>query len=162
MFFSYSAVRATSLAGTSLIGNVVFNPPDSGVNLAMMSWQSQIVVTSATTTGIGFAVGYQTTTPTTVTAADATGCTFLQQPTLLTGKAKAYSIATVLTAPVVFMPLHHNTAAIAVTGIDQAYGDLDGSIIVPPGHFIAMVALGAAVAAAGHTSYMTWEEVPLL
>ena len=162
MFFSFSAARATSLVGTALIGNIIYNPSDSGVNLALNAWSSQIIVTSATTTGIGLAVGYQSTTPTTVTASDQTGCTFLQQPTLITGKAKAYSIATVLVAPVLIVPLHHNTAAIAVTGIDQASGDFDGSMIVPPGCFVSLVAMGAAVAAAGHTSYLTWEEVPTL
>lgn len=162
IFFSLESARPTSLVGTAMIGNIIWNPPDSGVNLALLQWQSQVIVTSATTTGIGLAVGYQPTVPTTVTAADATGSTFLQQPTFLAGKAKAYAIATVLIAPVLFVPLHHNTAAIATTGGDQFSGNFDGSIIVPPGCFVAMAAIGAAVAAAGHTSWISWEEVPTL
>ena len=162
IFFSLCVARATSLPAQASVGNIVYNPPDSGVNLALLKWQSQVLVTSATLTGIGLAVGYQPTTPTTVTGADATGCTYLQQPTFITGKAKAYAIATVLLAPVMFTMLHHNTAAIAVTGIDQATGDLDSSIIVPPGHFVAFAAAGAAAAASGHTSWISWEEVPTL
>lgn len=162
IYFSLCLVRATSVAATASIGNIVYNPPDSGVNLVLGKWQSQIVVTSATTTGIALAVGYQPTTPTTVTVADASGCTFLQQPTLLTGKAKAYAIATMLLAPVNIALLHHNTAAIATTGVDIASGDFEGTIIVPPGHFICVSALGAAVAASGHNTWLTWEEVPVL
>ena len=160
VFFSLSVARATSLVATATIGNCIYNPPDSGVNLSLLKWHSQIIVTSATCTGIGLAVGYQPTTPTTVTAADATGSTYLQQPTLLTGRAKAYAIATVLVAPVMFTMLHHNTAAINTVGVDQVSGDFEGSIIVPPGCFITTAATGAAAAAAGHTSWLSWEEIP--
>jgi hypothetical protein len=162
VFFSLSLVRATSLISTSAIGNIVWNPPDSGVNLALQKWTSIISVTSATCTGIALAVGYQTTTPTGLTAIDATGATYLQQPTFLTGRAKAYAIATMLIAPVLVTLLHHNTAAINTVGGDQFSGDLEGSIIVPPGHYICMAALGAAAAASGHSSYLSWEEVPTL
>ena len=162
VFFSLSVARATSLVTTAMIGNIVYNPPDSGVNLSLLKWQSQVIVTSATLTGVGLAVGYQPTTPTTVTAADATGSTYLQQPTLLTGKAKAYAIATVLIAPVMVTMLHHNTAAINTVGIDQASGDFEGQFIVPPGAFICVAAAGAAAAASGHTSWLSWEEVPTL
>lgn len=167
LFFSLSMVRATSLPATAMIGNIVYNPPDSGVNLAMQQWNSHIVVTSATTTGIGLAASYQTTVPTTVTAADATGSTFLSLSgatnlVFQTGKAKAYAIATLLIAPTLVALLHHNTAAIATTGIDVAQGTFEGGLIVPPGGIICMAAIGTAVAAAGHSSWMTWEEVPIL
>ena len=162
VYFSLCVARATSLPATASIGSIVFNPPDSGVNLAISKWQSQVIATSATLTGIGLAVGYQPTTPTTVTAADATGSTYLTQPTLLTGKAKAYAIATVLVAPVMVAMLHHNTAAINTVGIDQASGDFEGQLIVPPGGFICFAATGAAAAASGHTSWISWEEVPTL
>jgi hypothetical protein len=162
IYFSFSSLRATSLVGTGLVGHIIYNPPDSNVNLALLQWDSQIVATSATTTAIALAAGYQPTTPTSVTASDQAGSTFLQQPTFLGGKAKAYAAATVLVAPVVFKPLHHNTAAIAVTGVDQVTGNFDGSVIVPPGCYVAFVALGAAAAASSHTSWISWEEVPIL
>lgn len=162
LFFSLCLARATSLPATAMIGNIVYNPPDSGVNLSMVRWKSQIIATSATCTGIALAVGYQPTTPTTVTAADSTGCTFLQQPTLITGKARAYAIATVLIAPVNVTLLHHNTAAINTVGVDQLEGDFEGAFIVPPGCFVAVSALGAAAAASAHSSFLLWEEVPTL
>jgi hypothetical protein len=162
MFFSYCAAQPTSVVTTAMIGNLIYNPPDSGVNLAMGKWSSAIAVTSATTLGIVLAAGYQATTPTTVTAATATGSTFLTQPTLAAGKAKAYSVATVLIAPVAVYLMHHNTAAIGATGVDQLAGDLEGSLVVPPGGFICVAALTAAVAAAGHYSYLSWEEVPVV
>lgn len=162
VFFSYVQAQATSLINTTAVGNIVYNPSDSGVNLALLKWSSIVLVTSATTTGFALAAGYQSTTPTTVTAATATGATFLQQPTLLAGKAKAYLSATLLVAPIVVAPLHHNTAAIAITGVDQLSGDFEGSMIVPPGCYVHIVALGTAAAAASHTSWLTWEEVPIL
>ena len=162
MFISTTLARATSLAGTAMIGNIIYNPPDSGVNLVPLWWRSQIIATSATTTAIALAVGYQPTTPTTVTVADASGCTFLQQPTLIAGKAKAYALATVLIAPVNIYILHHNTAAIAATGVDEVSGEIDGALIVPPGHFLAFTAIGGAVAASGHNSMLLWEEVPVV
>lgn len=162
LYFSLCLARATSLVGTSMVGNIVYNPPDSGVNLSMLKWQSQVYATSATMTGVALAVGYQPTTPTSVTVADSSGSLFLQQPTLLTGKAKAYAIATVLLTPVNIALLHHNTAAIAVTGVDAMAGDLEGAIIVPPGCFICVSALGAAAAATSHNTWLTWEEVPVL
>lgn len=162
IFFSHVLAQATSLVNTTAVGNIVYNPSDSGVNLALLKWQSQIIATSATTTGIALATGYQSTTPTTVTVASATGSTFLQQPTLLAGKAKAYLSATLLVAPVVVAAMHHNTAAIAVLGVDQISGDFESMIVVPPGCYVHMVALGAAVTAAGHTSWLSWEEVPIL
>ena len=167
LFFSTSKVRATSLGATAQIGNIVWNPPDSGVNLAVTKWTSQIVVSSATCTGICLGLGYQTTAPTTVTVADTTGSTFAllsgaSFTVLPAGKAKAYAIATLLFAPIDGPVLHHNTAAINTVGMEVIAGDLEGSIVIPPGGIVTLQALGAAAAAAGHTSTIFWEEVPLL
>ena len=161
MGFSYTAARATSLAATAMIGNIVWNPPDSGVNLELSKWSIAVIATSATCTGFALAVGYQTTTPTSVTASDATGLTRLTQPALGVAKAKGYAIATVLIAPVNVYLLAHNTAAIAATGIDTINGDLEGLFVIPPGGFAAITALGAAAAASGVNSSLTWMEVPV-
>lgn len=64
-------------------------------------------------------------------------------------------------APVPVEVLAHNTAAIATTGVDQLGGDFKGKWIVPPGGVICLAALGAAAAAAGFSSTLTWEEVPV-
>lgn len=160
VFSSYVATVATSLAATASIGNIVWNPPGSGVRLELIRWVSHIVATSATCTGIAVAGGYQTTTPTSTTAATTTGSTRITAVSLTAGKALAYSIATVLTAPVIIRPLHHNTAAIATTGEDTQTGDFDGEITVDEGGFVVLCALGAAAAASGHTSGLIWAEMP--
>lgn len=165
MFFALSKARATSLGATSQIGLVVYNPADSGVNLSLTKWTSAVVATSAALTGLVLGLGYQATTPTTVTAADATGSTFgqLQTATVFNaGKAKAYSIATLLAAPLDAWLLHHNTAAINTVGGDQFTGDLEGMFVIPPGGLATIQALGAAAAASGHTCSLAWEEVPTL
>lgn len=159
-YTSYVTAVATSLAATATIGNMVWNPPGSGVRLELAKWTSNIVATSASCTGIGIAGGYQTTTPTTVTAATVTGSTRIAATTLSAGKALAYSIATVLTAPVVIAVLHHNTAAINTVGAEQMSGDFEGSIVVEEGGFVTLVSFGAAAAASAHTSSIGWIEVP--
>lgn len=166
-FFSHCIARATSLPATAMIGNIVWNPPDSGVNLSLRRWASMIHATSATCTGIVLAVGYQSAAPLTVTVADQSGSTHIRlsgaaQNVLVKGKAQAYAIATMLFAPVVIWLLHHNTAAIATTGEDQMGENLEGSFIIPPGYFMCVAAQGAAAAAAAHTSSLLWEEIPII
>lgn len=167
VYISTSLARATSLVTTAMIGNIVWNPPDSQVNLAMTKWQSSVHATSAACTGIMLAAGYSSTTPTTVTVADTSGSAFITlsgatNAVLRGGKAKAYALATFLIAPVVIWHLHHNTAAIATTGVDSMQGDLGGSIIIPPGGFVCVAAQGAAAAAASHSSSLMWEEIPVI
>lgn len=161
IFFSYCAARATSIPATAQIGNIVYNPPGSGVNLIMLKWRAQIEVTSATTLGITFGVSAQSTDPTTATVADAHGCTYLLPPLFSKGKAKAYAIGTIVTAPVPVFLLVHNTAAINTVGGDSFGGDFEGMFVVPPGNVCALSAITAAVAAAGMTSTLTWEEAPV-
>ena len=167
LFVSTSLARATSLVTTAMVGHIVWNPPDSGVNLAITKWSSAIIASSATCTGIVLAVGYQTTGPTTVTVADTVGSAYVTltgatNAVLRSPKAKAYAIATVLFAPVVTWYLHHNTAGIATTGEDSMQGDLEGAIVIPPGGFFCVAAQGAAAAAAAHSSSFMWEEIPLI
>jgi hypothetical protein len=159
--FSYCAARATSIPATAQIGNIVWNPPGSGVNLAFCLWTAQIQVTSATALGITFGVSAQATLPTTATVADAYGSTFLGEGFSGACRARAYAIATIITAPTPVMNLFHNTAAINTVGVDQVGGDLQGLFIVPPGSVACLSAITAAVAAAGMTSTLTWEEIPV-
>jgi len=160
MCFSYCAARATSVPATAMIGNIVWNPPGSGVVLVLSKWSIQIQVTSATTFGVTLGYTAQAITPTTVTLADAYGNCRLDAGSPGNCKAKAYAIATLLVAPTPVMNLFHNTAAIATTGVDKMAGDFDGVWTVSPGYAIALCALNNAVAAAGMTSTLTWEEIP--
>uniref|UniRef100_A0A6M3J080 Uncharacterized protein n=1 Tax=viral metagenome TaxID=1070528 RepID=A0A6M3J080_9ZZZZ len=159
--FSYSAARATSVPATAQIGNIIWNPPGSGVNLSLCKWSAQIQVTSATTLGITLGYSAQASAPTTTTVADSYGSTFLDAGAPGRCAARAYAIATLLVVPTVVMNLFHNTAAIATTGIDQAHGDLDGMFVIPPGYIACFSAITAAVAAVGMTSTITWKEIPV-
>ena len=161
MCFSYCAARATSVPATAQIGNIIWNPPGSGVVLVMCKWSIQIQATSATTLGITFGYGAQATTPTTVTVANAYGSTYLNAGSPGNCKAKAYAIATLGVAPTPVMNLVHNTAAIATTGVDSIQGDFDGIWIIPPGYVGALSAITAAIAAAGMTSTLTWKEMKI-
>lgn len=161
MFSAVSLARATSLPSTSAIGLIVWNPPGSGVRLALNKWTSMVVATSATLTGIALAGGFQTTAPTGLTAADSAGSNVVNGIVRQAGLAQAYAVATVLTAAVNVMLLHHNTAAINTVGADQMSGDLEGSVIVEQGGFVHICALGAAAAASGHSCSLMWEEVPV-
>src|SRR3990167_4110615 len=99
MAFAISLDRAMSLfSATAQIGLIVHNPVDSGVNLSLNKWAIQNTVTDADMVGVALCMGYQTTTPTTITAANSSGLVYVTQPTLTAGKAKAYAIATVLIA----------------------------------------------------------------
>jgi len=160
MAFSYCASRATSLPSTSMIGNIVWNPPGSGKVLSLAQWQIVIHVTSATCIGITLGYSSQGLTPTGTTVADAYGNCYLSSGSPAQCVGKAYAIATLLAAPTPVMPLFHNTAAIATTGMEQVAGDFAGIWTVPPGYAVSLCALGGAVAASGMTSTITWEEIP--
>ena len=145
---------------TSAIGLIVYNPPGSGVNLVWGKWMAQVWATSATTTGLVLAISAQLTTPATTTAATLTGKTLLTGSTgLVVGKAAAYSVATITTAPVIVCPLFHNTAAIAITGVDNMSGDLDGVFASAPGTVTVLGALAVAFVDINVT--ICWEEVPV-
>ncbi len=161
MCFSYCAARATSVPATAQIGNIVWNPPGSGVNLVFGPWSAQIQVTSATTLGITFGYSAQAITPTTTTVSDSYGSTLLNAGSPGNCLAKAYAIATILVAPTPVMNLFHNTAAINTVGVEQIGGDLEGLFVLAEGYVVALSAITAAVAAAGMTSTLTWEEVAI-
>lgn len=160
LYAAYGTGLAVSLPATATIGLMIWNRPGSGVRVHMLEWASQVYVTSATTTGIVLAAGFQTTTPTTVTAATFYGRTLLNDIVAQPGKVSAYNIATVLTAPLAIALLHHNTAAIATTGEDVMAGSFGGSIVLEEGAFVAVAAHGAAVAAAGWAGSFLFAEVP--
>lgn len=152
---------ATSLPATATIGTFLWNPPGSGVNLFLLDWTSQIVATSATCTGIGLALGFQTTTPTSITAATTAGNTIASGVTRTADSSTVTaSIATVLTAPLLVHTLHHNTAAINTVGMEEITGDLKGAFMLPEGGFAHLCALGAAAAASGHTSSLMYARIP--
>jgi len=163
IYFSYVAAVATTVPATTFLGNLVWNPPDSGVVLSMLKWSSQIQV-GAAAAELGITIGYsaQAVTPTsTPVVADASGSTFLGAGSPSSGKAKAYKDCDITVAITPVMNLHHITAAIALTGVDQVDGDFRGLWTIPPGYLVGLQAITNAIDAAGHTSTLTWEEIPV-
>ena len=160
LYSAYGTALALSAPATATIGLMIWNRPGSGVRVHMLEWASQIFATSISCTGVLLAAGYQTTTPTTVTAATFYGRTLVNDIVAQPGKVSAYNIATVLTAPLAIMLLHHNTAAIATTGEDVMSGSFGGGVVLEEGAFVTVAAHGAAAAASAWAGSFLFAEVP--
>lgn len=162
VFTANASLVATSLVGAAMVGLQVWNssPLSGGVNLAILKVGGMIVATSATQTGVVLAVGTgQVGAPTSQTAVTRVQNNFIGGPG---PQATALNAGTYTNAPITFMHLLHNTAAIATVGEDQGYNiDLEGIIIIPPQCYIAVAAAGAAGAASSNIHWIMWEEVPI-
>lgn len=160
LHYSYCAAIAMSASATSALGNILWNPPNSGVNLALGKWDLANVVTD--NNALEFLLGYsvQAAVPGSVTAA-VTGPALLGPVGTPTSLAKAYSVATITTAATAICSLGYIYAAIDTVGQGQIQGDFDGSIIVPPGYLVHIMC-AAAAGASGTYSTLFWEEVPIV
>jgi ABC-type uncharacterized transport system permease subunit len=160
MFYSHAPATSMSAPATAAIGNIVWNPPESGIIAALHKWSVCNLVTDADT--VQFDLGYsaQATLPTTVTAST-TGCCYLGAVGSSTSICKAYSVATISVAATPIWLLAHNTAAINTVGEDQLTGDFEGSIIVPPGYLVHIMIKGTAAGSSGVTSSLMWEEISI-
>ena len=160
MFFAFCQTQGVALyTATAAIGLIVYNPATSGVNMIPKLWSVNVWATSITMTGMVLAVSAQTIVPTTTTAATLTGKTLLTGAVgLVAGACVAYSVATILVAPVIAWPLFHNTAAINIVGAEKIGGDLKGGFGFAPGTVCVIGALGAA--GVNVDLGLAWEEVP--
>lgn len=151
----------------------VYNPIGSAVNLVILQAVLGVTVTAATATGPGPFVWATSIT----TAAVSTGGNPLNRKTLQAAGSAAKDITNV--APTGMTPNLTVRFASALTGgliknissVETAVGqnigvagisveNLDGSIIVPPGGVLALL---AATTPVGHSaaSALLWEEVPV-
>lgn len=161
LFCNYAPAVAMSAPATAAIGNIVWNPPGSGVNLAIGNVQVQCIVTDTDALSVNMCYSVQSTVPTTTSAS-------VTYPLLLGavggsggGQAKGYGIATISVAATPIYSLFHLTAAIATTGVDGLQYDFQGGLVVPPGYLISLHSIAAA-AASGVTSTICWEEIPII
>ena len=157
LFQSYGAPATLTAVNTTYTGHLLFNPVGSGVNLVLCEVDLGVTVTSASMTGIVLASAAQATTPTSVTAVERQGNMFLGGAA---GAVLGYKVATLTAAGTAFKHLMHNTAAINTVGVDMVNVDLGDGIIVPPGYWVGLAALGAASASAAVTSTFTYAEIP--
>lgn len=157
LFQSYGAPATLTAVNTTYTGHLLWNPVGSGVNLVLCEVNLGVTVTSASMTGIVLASAAQATTPTSVTAVERQGNMFLGGAA---GAVLAYKVATLTAAGTAFKHLMHNTAAINTVGVDTVNIDLMDGVIVPPGYWVGLAALGAASAAAAVTSSFIYQEIP--
>ena len=147
------AAGALSVAlATTYTGLLVYNPIGSPVNLSILKVKLALSVAPASISMIGLISGSQTVAPTGLTAASVYNNQVGSQQT---GAGVAYSAATILT-PVWRMFLYDGFTASALPAPTLPV-DLEGSVIVKPGSFIA---LGAMAAVTGYGMIM-WEEIPV-
>lgn len=159
-FASLQASTTFTLFGTTTAtGLILSNPTGSGKNLVLLQVSYALVV--AATTAISQIVLSGAASSTAVTHTTAVTIYSGQVGVASSGVGKADSAATIPTAGLVIMPLFTpSVSATATTSIPPASPiDLGGSVIVPPGAFVAM--------AAGYTNTITgvatmvWTELPV-
>lgn len=157
VFYAASqAATAVSVALTATYtGLVVYNPPNTGVNLEILNCGIALSVAPVAIATLGLLGGYLAAGITVHTTALAPASTFIGSPA---GLGKADAAATLVGTPVWLAPLGSGFTAGALYGTTPAVIDLAGMWIVPPGGYIG---IGALTAVTGFFS-MAWEEVPIL
>jgi hypothetical protein len=157
-YFAYCSAGAVTVPALITTGLAIYNPSTSGVNAVLGKWTLATITNAATT--LGYVIAASAVTGVTLSAAaTTTGCTNVTG-SLVAGKVQAISSGTFAGAvPTTVALLCHNTAAIATTGADQMSGDLDGSVVVPPGYMAGIYAVGTT---SGTTATcLAWEERPI-
>ena len=159
LFTAVASGTTLTAANTAYTGLAVLNPSGNSKNFVLQKTGGFLAVTSASTLGI--ALGYWAQGTTTMT--NTTPVTVLPNFVGTGGStAIASSSATTAASQTAIKYLLHNTAAIATTGEDPGWQvDLEGSIIVPPGYGVALIAVSAASAASALYADISWEEVPV-
>ena len=159
LFTAYAGGVVVTLANTTATGLILLNPLGNNKNCVLQKTGGFIAVTSASTTGIVLGTFQQNALPTGLTAITIQSNFIATTPG---ATAAAYSAATIANAQTPLKTLLHNTAAIGTTGEDQGWElDFEGSVIVPPGFGVSLVALGAATAASSVFADLSWEEVAI-
>lgn len=152
-----TAAQAVSVAlTTTYTGLCLSNPVGSQVDLVMLGCNYALSVAPAAIASLHLIAGYSATT-------DITHTTPLAAPGIRSSKldnggasvAKVDSAATIST-PFYLAAMGSGFTAGALYGTTPNWIDLKGSIVVPPGGFIAW---GALTAVTGFGAFM-WKEVP--
>lgn len=155
-----SAAQALSLTGTTTYtGLVVFNPPASGKNLYILE---VLFAGTIVATGVGGILLFSQAIATTTPALTSTNASTSPFSTLIGGGAapvgKSGSSCTLAANPIFLRPLISNPW---ITGTDiplYCKDEIGGSIAIPPGAGVGIVALTTATTGLG---YISWEEVSI-
>lgn len=161
MFFAATQAGQTTTIGlaTTYVGLVVSNPVGSSVNLVINKVGFAFTVIAAAVNHVGLAVGYNPTSQVTHTTPLSVYSTKFTNNAGVGTQAKADSAATLPTAPIYFS--FFNDTPTATTNPNGGVIDLEGSLVIPPGAYVATVTAAASSAAAFWAS-MQWEELPIL
>lgn len=160
-YYAYSSAASAVAPTTANVGLQLWNPPNSGINVVVFKVNAQIIVTSASALAIGLYGGVlQPNAPTSQTAISTSGSTIFgnqKSPIALPTKA-----GTFVKTPTLIFPFMHVTAAIAVTGEDNAgYMDFEGSVVCTPGNYLAICPVAGSTGTSALNSAILWEEVPI-
>jgi hypothetical protein len=160
MFHAAIAGVVTSVGLTAAhTGLVLSNPVGSTVNLVLLKFGYGFTVVFPAVSGFGLAIGYNAASAVTHTTPVTVRSNFIGVGA--TGIGCVDSSCTMPTAPTLHTILGAGLTG-AVTTVPMAGGlvDLEGSIILPPGAYVATYTLTVSGTAAGYFSYQ-WEEVPI-
>lgn len=155
---------ATSAAlATSFTGLLLYNPPQSTVNVSVNKIGMSFLVAFAAAATVGILTGQTNTPLATFSAANASvKNNFVNGPA---GQAVAYNSATLASAEPGLPKLHMvfgSGLTGAITTVPQVPGffvDLEGGLILPPGAYMATYTSTASGAASMLASF-SWEEIP--
>jgi hypothetical protein len=151
---------AGGAAGTPMI--CLFNPAGSGRNAVILKASVGSVATPTGAGTVSFALWFGTTAAITqaTTTTPWSMSTQLQSGSVMTGfRNQALTGSTAATNAIALVSHYWATAA-AAAQITNGIFDLEGSLIIPPGSYVALGG-SAALASATYIGSLQWEEVPI-
>jgi len=154
---SQAATTTTVALATTYTGLCLSNPAASGKNLIPLMFSAALSVAPAGIAPMAVMAGYLAAGVTTHTTPLTIYNGFLADATAAVGKADAACtlVGSGSGAPHVVMPFLGGFTAGALFGTSPAICELHGSIIIPPGGWVAIYTLTVAVGLFG----VIWEEV---
>lgn len=160
IFFAANPTAVTTTVGlaTTYVGIVLSNPVGSDTMFSILKVSATNIIVAAAFTGFGVAAGFNATTNVTHTTPLITYNSFFGGGTNLS-VGKVDSSATLPTAPVYAGFLGGTPTATSWPG--NLFGDLEGSLIIPPGGYVATVTT-AASPASDFFGAIYWEEIPIV
>ena len=155
-------VGTTTVAGaiTAITGGLVLtNPIGSGVNIVLNKFGFAFIVAFAAGSVIGLSAGFNGGVAVTQTTPITPRSQFVG--TGASGKGLLASAVTLPTAPnIIGVYASGLTGAITTAPFIQGVVDLEGSVIIPPGGYVANYT-STASGASGASFSFSWEEVPI-
>lgn len=142
---------AATLAGTAPT-TCLYNPPGSTVNLVLTKASAIFAAAPAGAAALALVAGFNAAAPTGITNGTAVNG-FLGQAV---GQGKVATAITLGTAPAAVLPLLAVEAASSITPA-PAFVDIGGSIVIPPGGYVAINSTAACSIFGG----FEWDEIPV-